>query len=82
MKVTANICEHDNFSSTVVVNRLEGAQDMGFIADVKINCADCGRPFVFLGLPKGAALKGAAVSFDAREARLAIKPYRHGGKAL
>jgi len=66
-------CLHPDFSATVDVNRLE---DMGrFMADVRINCASCGRTFRFLGLPVGADLNGAAASPDATEARLAIAPF-------
>ena len=67
-------CEHEKFRSTVAVSRLEGLEQVDFMADVTVNCSDCGRPFEFLGLPKGAGFKGAAVSFDAQEARLAIAP--------
>lgn len=65
-------CEHHNFDATVSVARLE---DTGrFSADVKINCADCGKPMRFIGLPIGLDLNGAAVSPDGTEARLAIHP--------
>ena len=80
--MTTTICEHENFRSTVEVNRLVNGQQVSFMADVKINCADCGRPFVFAGLPKGFALQGAAISFDAQEARLAIKPSSTEGNVL
>lgn len=63
-------CKHQNFLSTVTINRLE---DSGhFIADVRISCNDCGEPFRFLGLPFGVDLGGASVSTDGEEARLAI----------
>ena len=79
--MTTTRCEHENFRSTVVVNRLVNGH-LDFSADVKIKCADCGRPFVFLGLPRGLALKGAAISFDAQEARLTIKPSSTEGDVL
>ena len=65
-------CKHENFDASVEVNRLE---DIGrFVADVKINCLDCGVPFRFIGLPAGVDINGAAVSADATEARLSIAP--------
>lgn len=63
-------CKHENFTANVAVNRLE---DSGrFNADIKINCAQCGTPFRFLGLPVGLDPNGACVSVDGTEARLAI----------
>ncbi len=76
------ICEHEKFRSTVAVNRMVTGQQIDFMADVKVKCVDCGRPFVFLGLPKGLAFKGAAVSFDAEEVRLAIEPAASEGSPL
>lgn len=63
-------CEHHNFSAQVNVNRLE--ESGRFNADVRIQCAECGEPFRFLGLPAGIDLNGAAVSVCGTEARLAI----------
>lgn len=65
-------CKHENFRANVAVNRLE---DSGrFMADVKIECAQCGLPMRFIGLPGGLDLNGAAVSIDATEGRFAIAP--------
>lgn len=66
-------CQHyQNHRATVSVNYLE---DTGrFCADVRIECADCGRPFQFLGLPLGVDLTGATMDVDGQEARLAIAP--------
>lgn len=65
-------CEHADFRAHVTVNRLDGVKR--FQADVRIECANCGIPFRFIGLPAGVDLNGAAVSVDATEARLAIAP--------
>jgi hypothetical protein len=65
-------CKHMDFTACVDVARLE---DSGrFSADVKIQCAACGKPMRFIGLPLGLDLNGAAVSADGTEARLAIHP--------
>lgn len=65
-------CDHPDFHANVTVNRL---QDTGrFQADVKIQCAQCGIPMRFIGLPAGLDIDGAATSADATEARLSIAP--------
>lgn len=65
-------CEHKNFCVNAAVNRIE---DVGrFQADIRITCDDCGLPFLFIGLPAGLNLNGAAVSADAEEGRFAIAP--------
>lgn len=65
-------CAHMNFAADVRVARLE---DSGrFIAEMRIACSDCGRPFQFLGLESGIDLDGARVSLDGLEANLAISP--------
>lgn len=71
--ITVTDCLHNKqHRATVAVNYLE---DSGrFSADIRIECADCGRPFQFLGLPLGLDLNGAAMDVDGQEARLAIAP--------
>lgn len=66
-------CKHrEQHEATVSVSYLE---DSGrFAADIQIKCAECGRPFRFIGLPVGLNLNGAAVSVDLMEARLAVHP--------
>lgn len=65
-------CPHMNFHADVVVARLE---DTGrFMAEITIKCADCGEPFQFLGLDMGLKMRGATVSPDGLEARMAISP--------
>ena len=66
------MCEHKEFKSTVKINRFTDRPEMS--AEISINCADCGEPMQFIGLPIGLALRGAAVSPDGVEARLAIVP--------
>ena len=65
-------CEHKNFECSVTVNRIE---DIGrFIADVRVECAECKTPFRFIGLPIGMDYNGACASVDGTEARLGIAP--------
>lgn len=74
------MCEHLNFHATVGVCRLTADTDpnkvVGFAADVKINCADCGLPFEFIGLPTGISMTNSKpmVSMDSKELRAPLKP--------
>lgn len=72
-------CRHEEFEAFVDVHRLEptaatGATKMRFMADVRVQCAQCRRRFQFLGLPAGVDLGAATVSIDSLEAHLAICP--------
>lgn len=72
-------CPHLNFAAQVSVNRIvadgeEPERVTGYLAEVKIQCADCGRNMQFLGLPAGIDTGGAAVSVDGLEARLGLVP--------
>lgn len=71
-------CPHMNFAATVNVGRhLDNETEthvVGYSAEVHIKCAECGKPFQFLGLPMGVDTHGARVSVDGLEARLAISP--------
>lgn len=65
-------CRHENFEADVAVNRLE---DTGrFIADVRIKCAQCGTPMVFLGLPRGVDMGSPATDTNGTELRAPIHP--------
>lgn len=60
------------FSASVRVARLEDTG--GFMAEVRVECKDCGTPFQFLGLQPGLDLQGARVSLYGLEANIAIAP--------
>lgn len=65
-------CKHMNFAAKVNVARLE---DSGrFMAEIRIECTECGLPFQFVGLEPGLDLNGARVSIDGLEANMAIAP--------
>lgn len=66
------MCPHMNFRAKVDVIRL--ADSGGYMADITINCEDCGIAMQFLGLPPGLDTQGATVSLDGKEARIAISP--------
>ncbi len=44
------------------------------MAEITINCSQCGKPFQFLGLQAGVDTQGATVSIDGLEARIGISP--------
>lgn len=71
-------CKHIHFSSSVYVNRIVEKEDdqdaKSFSICVKINCADCREPFVFMGLPFGYSEWQPSMSPDRIEARLPIAP--------
>lgn len=69
-------CLHNNFAADVNVNRIQNQDGVvtRFNADVRIECADCGCEFRFLGLPTGLNMDGAAVDVPGTTARLAVAP--------
>lgn len=71
--VVGGDCPHTRSHKVIAI--VTHTQDSGrFMADVRIECADCGRPFQFIGLPLGLNLNGATMGVDGQEARLAIAP--------
>jgi hypothetical protein len=71
------MCEHMNFAARVNVIRMsheEGGPITGYMSEITINCADCGKPFQFLGLEAGLDTQGARVGVDGLEARIALCP--------
>mgnify|MGYP001006398901 CR=1 FL=1 len=70
-------CVHMNFAASVGVGRLtqtEGGPVTGYVAEIRVNCADCGKRFQFLGLEPGYDNQGARVSLDGLEANIALAP--------
>lgn len=67
------MCEHRDFQAVVTINRIADCPT-GFMADVRIKCADCGIPFEFVGLPSGLHFEKPMVSIDSTELRAPIKP--------
>ena len=65
-------CTHVEFAATVNVARFEDTG--GFMAEIRVQCRECGKPFQFLGLQPGLDMQGARVSVDGLEACIAISP--------
>ena len=67
------MCEHQEFTAHVAINRLEDSQDGESLAcqvEVKVICLQCQTPLQF-ALPIGLSLiEGAYMSLDGTEARL------------
>ena len=71
-------CLHEHTQISADVARIE---DEGvFMADLRIQCADCGEPFRFLGLPYGLSFQHPALSPDGLELRAPMEP--EGEKTL
>lgn len=69
----ANKCDHNEQIVKHKLSRFsQNGQDWWGMLDVRIECAKCGIPFHFKGLPYGIDMHGAARSPDATEARLAV----------
>lgn len=70
-------CEHMDFNASVAVGRIlddETKKLSRFTADIRVECAECGQKFRFLGLQPGYDPQGARCSLDGLEARIAITP--------
>jgi len=70
-------CQHMDFDAAVSVARItkgEGGPVESYMAHIRIECQKCHRPFQFIGLPLGLHMRGATMSADGQEARLAIAP--------
>lgn len=70
-------CPHENFKAGVFVKRLTDHGDgpvVGYTADVRVQCADCGEPFRWIGCPAGVDPRRPAVSIDETELRAPLRP--------
>jgi hypothetical protein len=73
-----SVCLHPNFQACVTVNRLTASETdetvVAFNADVRIQCAECSKPFEFIGVPIGLLHTEPTCSVDGTQARMPIKP--------
>ena len=70
-------CPHLNFAASVEVNRLtdvEGGPVTGYSADITVQCADCGEPFRWIGVPAGMSPARPMCSADEAELHAPIRP--------
>lgn len=69
--------EHENFNVGVAVNLLTGGKDgpvAGYMADIRVQCKDCGEPFRWIGTPAGLSPRQPMVSVDETELRAPLRP--------
>lgn len=71
-------CLHENFDAYVEVNRVTASDNdptvVGYHADIKVNCHDCGEPFRWLGVRAGMSPRSPMCSLDETELRAPIRP--------
>ena len=65
-------CEHRDFRVRMEVSSFEDT--WRFTAAVRIECAECGEPFRFLGVTAGVALRHPTVSKNGLELVAPIEP--------
>lgn len=73
----AGTCGHPRFRAQVNVNRLtekEGGPVVAHSADVRVYCAICDHPFVFLATALGVSHTEPTASNDGTELRCPIAP--------
>ena len=69
-------CAHQRFSAHVGVQRLtdDGGRVRNFIAEVQVNCTDCGEPFHFLCPDTGFSFTRPTVNVGATMLHAPIAP--------
>jgi hypothetical protein len=69
-------CEHKNFVTNSIVNRLtnESGEVKSYSVDLEIHCLDCMTPFEFIGLPYGLNPSYPTTNIERVELRQPIKP--------
>lgn len=73
-------CEHKSFACKANIGRLshsDGGPITGYIAEITVNCADCGLAFRFIGLSAGNSHREPRVSPDGLELRAPLEPATH-----
>ena len=72
------MCDHKNFKANVNVTRLTDQDDetkiTGYTTDITVHCADCFKPFTWVGVPSGYSHNQPMLSADGLELRAPIKP--------
>ncbi len=77
MKNFGKDCEHKEFKANANVFRMpeeEGGVIKSYSCDLKIECAECGMPFMFKGVPFGLTPAQPTMSIDRTELRIPIEP--------
>lgn len=70
-------CPHLNFAADVAVNRIADPPDSlptAYIADITVDCADCGEPFRWTGVQAGVSFNHPMVSVNEEELHAPLRP--------
>lgn len=71
-------CPHENFDAFVDVGRITASEDnptvIGYSAEIRVNCRDCGEPFRWTGVPAGVSPREPMCSVDETELRAPLRP--------
>ncbi|MDG9703760.1 hypothetical protein [Streptomyces sp. DH37] len=71
-------CPHETFDAYVAVNRITRSDDdptvIGYSADIKVNCRDCGEPFRWTGLKAGLSPAHPMCSLDETVMSAPLRP--------
>lgn len=71
-------CWHEDFDAYIDVNRVTASDTdptvVGYHADIKVNCRDCGEPFRWTGVPAGMSQRQPMCSVDETELRAPLRP--------
>lgn len=70
------MCEHSKFNAEVKTVRLtdDDGKITGYTTDITISCAECFKPFRWVGVPMGYSVNQPMVSIDGLELRAPIEP--------
>lgn len=72
------LCPHENTEAWVNIVRLTASEDdptpVGFSAEIKVNCADCGEKFRWTGVRPGLSPRGPMCSVDETELHAPLRP--------
>lgn len=70
-------CPHLHFAANVAVNRIADPPDSpptAYIADITVDCADCGEPFRWTGVRAGLSFNHPMVSVNEEELHAPLRP--------
>lgn len=71
-------CPHEHFDAYVDVNRITASDTdptvVGYTADIKVTCRDCGEPFRWTGVRAGMSPRQPMCSIDETELRAPLRP--------
>lgn len=70
------MCEHLSFKAQLDVIRLtdNSGNVTGYTTDISVHCAECMKPFEWVGVPGGVSPAHPCVSADGLELRAPIRP--------